>query len=605
MLDTSPTNLSAELRIAEAFREDHMLIPRELMEAYSGRQHNQNIAREAYFENHAAEWLSLVGPRLIYDNPSVRITVKRPGSVIGGPDGQPLAVDDVALAVQYDMNQWIRSTDLRETLILSMYDDAFAWGPLLTVPGPSPGLDPTEPNSSGSRVYRLSPTQVGIDPRAPDPDRARFVYHHVVRDREDLLEEAESHPNLGWRVAAIRGLGTTEQLPSLALLGLVSGQLSNRLGPERTQVIYYEVWVSEEELPEATAAGGRAAGLNGTIHTLAGDEAGPIPLEIRDPRPYWGPPWGPYDLGGIYPVPDDPYRLSPLVATHQQARHYDLIARAIQRNVEKYKKLIWVDAANPKMARSVASDPSLFVVPMAGITQNSVVQTEYGGLTNQMIVQSRDARERLDRNSGIDAARRGAPTGVSATEADIADRAGETRLAFMQRQFRAKVRRVLRTVAWYMVFEQLGPGAFEQLDIEVEAMSMDRLSEPMAQQKALMLLQLQTQLGQALFAMPWIDWRSTIQDIGQAFDQPDFESRFNFELAEKMAQLRVAQEGAPPPEPPGPGPRPSPRSPAPPNGRAGGTRGQVAGATAASRQGVQGRPSSRARSTTPTRQRSR
>ena len=81
MLDCSPGNLHNEILSAEQFRDSHIGYLDDLIEQYIGPAYNNDGSMDNYLpENHIYEFLSLNVPRLIYDNPRVHVSTRRPVS---------------------------------------------------------------------------------------------------------------------------------------------------------------------------------------------------------------------------------------------------------------------------------------------------------------------------------------------------------------------------------------------------------------------------------------------------------------------------------------------------------------------------------------------
>lgn len=548
-----------EIRAAELFRNDHLKTSRRLQERYAGNEYNSTRTAANDLENHSFEFLSLVVPRIIHENPRVVISTRNP------------LMSDFATVLQMTMNHWARATDVRETLLLSAYDDSFSGGPLLIKQEPEFEYDPSEPDVPFQpRIYRLSPEQFGFDPRVAYFKQSRFAFHSIIRDKESIMDEALAFPDMGWDRMAIAML-TPDEFPDAASTN--NDDRSNRhrggivrIGPRRNQLKFYEIWVPEIAHQDAIDSGGAAVGFHGTIFTIA-EEGTSGATQIREPRPYYGPSSGPYVYGGAYPVPDDPYPLAPLVATSTQSKQLNEVSKAITDATRSYKQIVFVSSQNPKAAMALAEKPHNYVVPIEGLNKDEVIPVEVGGITNQQLQQLAVMRERLDRNSGIDEARRGNVTGVSATEADIANQAGEMRLTFIQKQFATKVRDAFRTVAWYLAQDdrvafalpggdifaggQLSnPMLFEALDIDLEPLSMERISEAISQQKALLEVQILTQLAQLAMMAPGTDIEGVANDLGTALNMPELPRRLNAESLRAVAAMRAmneAESGAPQP----------------------------------------------------------
>ena len=111
MLNTNPSNLMAEIDAAIAFRDQHLEGYEEKVARYHGPFYNRrgDFSAEYSPENTYYEYISLMVPRLVYDNPRVQVQTRRPG-----------AQKDVAIALRHGLNRWARDFKLRTVLTLSL-----------------------------------------------------------------------------------------------------------------------------------------------------------------------------------------------------------------------------------------------------------------------------------------------------------------------------------------------------------------------------------------------------------------------------------------------------------------------------------------------------
>ena len=201
-LDVSPTNLFAEVRGAELFASKRLKVPFELQDRYAGPNFRQDSLGQTDLENHSHEFISLIGPLIIFDNPQVRWM---PRDIFDFQVNESL--NNFAREGQFAHNRWIRDVDLRSTLLAGFTDFAFAWSVTLTVSEPINGYDPSDPDTPYlPRVYRVPPHRFFVDPRVADYRFSRFMGHFWYRDKGQWLEEARAFPERGWITKAIAGL---------------------------------------------------------------------------------------------------------------------------------------------------------------------------------------------------------------------------------------------------------------------------------------------------------------------------------------------------------------------------------------------------------------
>ncbi len=317
--------------------------------------------------------------------------------------------------------------------------------------------------------------------------------------------------------------------------------------------------------------------VNGTIYTIVKGRSKETKWDgfIRKPIPYFGPRSGPYVVFGVYTVPDDPYPMSPLVAIESQVGDLNRNLSSMRESAARYKRMIMVDARNHKLAQDIKDKPHDFVVVSESLDKDRVMPVEIGGITQQQVQYSQIAQDRLDRVSGIHDAMRGNITGAAtATEVAVAESSATMRMAHLKRQFQDCVDDMARSVCWYMwhddrVVLPLGregvealreanpvfvggvrmPG-FEDLDVSVDAFSMERVSEALVQKRALELLQITTNVAQGMVSMPMIKWREILSIVGDALNVPTLADMIDMDAVGQMQAQMAAPPAAPPPSAP-------------------------------------------------------
>tara|TARA_R110002124_G_scaffold113388_1_gene267711 strand:+ start:8084 stop:9874 length:1791 start_codon:yes stop_codon:yes gene_type:complete len=555
MLDLSPGNFYNEIQVAEEFRDKHLLGLEDLIEQFIGPSYNGLSSEDNFLpENHVYEYLSLTVPRLIYDNPRVHVSTRRPVSQRG-----------VAMAIEHGVNRWCRDTDCKETLQRLAYDMLLGFGVCITLEEPIKGYGVVDAGAPHWPVlHRLSPSRWFMDPMALSMQDARFCGHRMIRDKDDLLAEASVDPS--WNKEVIEALAASAEVEE------TRGSSYNS-APNRNEVVCYEVWVPEKIIDGSP---GPDLGFNGTIYTMAVSNPGDDDEEsradfIRKPRPYYGPPTGPYTMFGAYVVPDCPYPLSPIVATQPQVMELNEHVKAATTSAAQYKKLVLVDAKNKKLVNDIKNQPDNFVIPVDGIDRDSVVPIELGGITNQQLTYMQVCRDRLDRNSGMQDAQRGVVTGdATATEIQVAEASGSLRFAYIHRQYQDSVRKVMKSAAWYLYHDErivfpLGVEAaedmgvpepifqggmhmqstgatFQDLELEIDTYSMQRANEPLLQRKAMEAFNLIVQAAQVMQTTPFIDWDSLLKKLGDAMNMPELGELIDQRMMQEMLAQQQQQE---------------------------------------------------------------
>lgn len=571
MLDTSPENLWTEIGLAKAHRDEHLKHLDRMISRHHAGNHPGAVAMESNDpENFPHEYVSLMLPRLVLENPRVRIK-----SALAG------AAQETVLALRHALNRWARMVPLKNPLTLAGLDMLFAYGVLLTVYEPKPDADlegsskpqdiPKWPN-----VYRVPQRWYFHDPMATDYAAPRYRGHARPIDLEDLKALAKANPE-EYDGEAIAKIGEEEGLSELRR---VDGATVRR-----GEVVLYEVWVPEAETDEKRS---REDGYHGVIYTLVGQGQGAT--FVRKPRPYWGPRWGPYTFLGAYPVIDSAYPLSPLAAVENQVQELNAHVAASNESARRYKRLVLCSTDNVQLIQSIKNNPHDFIVPVPGFSKDQVVQLEIGGVTEQAIAHIQIAKERVDRVAGLSEAQQGRPDpNVSATADSISAEASANRVGFVRGNYLDGVVQVFKTAGWYMLHDERftmslgseaiddmiqslppervaelglagpnveqvnfrgGDGSSFDVDdimdmVEIEPFSMNRHGE--AENRALQLqgFTILSQLAPTIVQAPYLDWPRIFSGIGEAIGNPDLRNLVDVEMANAMAQLQIQANFAP------------------------------------------------------------
>jgi len=552
-------SLVREIESAESFRDTHLVEWKSLIERFHGPSYRESREQMDDPENFILEYIALLLPRIVHDNPTVRVKSAR-----------PVSQSEAAGVLQVGINRWCKMVGVRNTLERIATDMLLAYGVALTVNEPRKGYvtslttDPYLP-----RVYRISPDRFFVDPAATHLDEARYMGHCWITDRDDLLASAESDNT--WdvdvieRVAANTGVSDVRDDTDI-----------DRNIPDRKELVVYEVWVPElhDEAAELIDAATDRAMFNGTIYTVVKGQAESGKKAnmgmARAPRPYYGPRTGPYTVFGAYTVPDDPYPLSPIMALMPQIDDVNMHLRNMRYSASAYKRLLAVDARNAKMAQDIRDREDLYVVLADNLDPDALRTIEVGGITAQQVQYAAMAQDRLDRVSGIHDAMRGNVSGnATATEVQVAESSSGLRISHLKRQFQESVNRCLRSVGWFMFYDDkvvfpvgedgiaiMGEpepifsamamvGVFDDLDIDVEAYSMERVSEGLLQRRSVELLQVIGNISQAVVAAPHVDWKQVLSVVGNAMNMPNLADMIDLRAVQQMrAQAQQAAAGA-------------------------------------------------------------
>ena len=263
MLSTDPIALMQEVESAISYREGRLTALEEQVHRFTGPAYAPTDSGvDGYApENTYYEYISLMIPRLVYDNPRVQVSSRRPG-----------AQQDVAEALRHGLNRWCKDSHLRGTLAELATDMLLSWGVCIVRQEENKGvtLPESDPIKASTPTWpvieRISQKRFFIDPQAQRWEDARFYGHVWRRDKEDLIDLAKENPDAGWNLDVIQQLatGTAEEQ---------SERLPYSQGPDavaRKEIWCYEVWLPEVQLDGEP---GPDAGFHGTIYTLGLNQA--------------------------------------------------------------------------------------------------------------------------------------------------------------------------------------------------------------------------------------------------------------------------------------------------------------------------------------------
>jgi len=449
MLKDDPTSLFQEIQAAEKLRDEIVTESKSMIRMYHGPKWRRTQEPEdGAPENHFFEWLSLIKPQVIHHNPQVLARSRRSGGY-----------QRSAKVLGSALTSWARSENLA-ALGRRLFDDtAFSYGVAMTYyrrrgrPGDA-GLSVFSP-----AVRRVAPERWFCDPSCdyydPRQGEGRYAGHMWRRDKTDLLEDDRYNREAVTRIAEDADLAKWDREDA-------------RRDNKRGQIIGYEVWVPEHRLPEYADH----PLVNGTLFTLAaarnanGDQT--EARWIRDPRPSFGPPDGPYTLFGYHFVPSCPYPLSPFAAIYDQIIELNQHAVATARSAASYKRLVGVDPIYEGDAATIENAEHGQVAIIKGLKEGAVKEIGIGGADETMYKYLEMLRERRDRSTGLsDNARGNVDSSASATAIQDAANQRDARLGLTKALFNDGMAQILRSAGWY--FFEMSDAMYE-LDDEQAGM---------------------------------------------------------------------------------------------------------------------------------------
>jgi hypothetical protein len=555
MLDVSADNLSQERDAAIELRKRHTDVSRELIYHYAGEKYRSDWCPEDPIrENHGFEYISTVLPNLVYYNPKIAVSSRR-----------PRIQRDLAMAMQHGGNRWISDVNLAEHLERVALDLMFDFGVMLFITEPLPGYDGEAIPPLRPGCKRISPRMFFTDPQTNGGSKPRFTGHAWIRDKEDLLKAKNADGSPKFDQEVVKTL--CEEAGLEEFYSDPFNQIGDNLRVRRGQVIGYEIFVPEHGMVYTMASyTSRRSGKD--YHGM-----------LRKPRRAVVPSWGPYTLFGIYAVPDQVYPLSPLAVTHDQVQELNLFADQAARQASTSRRLVLVDAMNPKLVEAVKNFDDGGIASIPNFNRNGALEVNFGGAQPEVLDYIERLRIRLDRTSGLTDVMRGNVSGqATATENKIAAAAADIRIKFMQRQFRQNTTQVIRSALWAMFeledvqfpvprpqeegatasggmdADQMEDGIFiggkkegqeawrfEDLEVEIEPYSMELVDETALQDRMTNAFNLVLQVTPMIRQFPEVNWRALMDDYFQSMNIPDAGRKyFNWGLVEQMLQMQLA-----------------------------------------------------------------
>jgi len=581
MLKTTPDNLLRLIESAQRAQEERLVGVDDAISRYKGpdRAGTQNINDAP--ENVEFEYISYMMPSQVFDRPRV------------SAESTLLSKQDDAMAIQVGMNRWIRDTKFREPCLQACLDTQFAWACMVTSNVPSPELGEVyfegRGGSAGRRGVAYRPYTKRIpfrdafrDPQSTSPYDMRFAGHVMRADKDDLIQNAEDNPEDGWNLEELRGIATDTDLQKFS-------NAPKRSDPTRDEVTYYQIWVADahidwdaEKNPPPKNERKLYHGKLFYIATAMTTDGGREQKWIRNPQPFYGPRYGPYEFIGTHIVPDDPFFMATTQPMRSTIKVYNDLVSVANRADKNYKRIIIVNDLTDDLATLVRDSKHDHVFAVPGYERGTADSMELGGSTQQMDRGIARLKDRVDRGLGMSDAQRGAATGgASATENAIAAESSSARMGYAKKQFTEGVQRVLTTVAWYLWHDDevsfpisleeflatggnpqdlMGMGAdgqvqvtqpryfggtddkekdgdsFDGLELEIQPFSMERMSEAKAGQNALTITNMVASIGPLVPQLPWVRWDYVMRKLAKDTGIPELTKIFDLEVAGEMAQ---------------------------------------------------------------------
>lgn len=537
-----PKNVRDEISSSEFQRDKYLAPLKDMLRKYEGPGRDSTLGNDYLRENHFFEWVSLVLPQTLFQNPKLTVSSKR--SRVAKWD---------AVAMESGLNRWVRDTDYKRHLERVGVDWCFVFGvSMVTVEKYGDFEDPKH----RPRMIHLDPEQFGMDCLARAPETSRFMFHKCVDDKEALKRRAASEK--GWDQKAVEALATMQDLQGV-------GRPKVEGAPNRNEVTYWEVWVPELNEDDDEE-------YHGKILTVGVTDSGTKSAFLREARPYYGPAWGPYTVWGAYTVPRSAWPMGPLQAHEGHVRELNLHAQANSLSAARRKTIFVYDETDKEAAAKILKAEDGAGVGIVGLQKDSKMETfQTPGVTEDALLYEQYKRGSLERISGLNDRAKGETAGGATATADaIAARGATARMGWLEQKLYEAAKRELRTVAWYywhddQIEDELTPealaqlglppdapvafkggneGPFDDLELEIEPYSMQRTDEAGMQARAMQMFQLLTGIAPIIPQTPWIDWETLFDKFGKVMNWPELAEIVDTQMAAAVAGMLLQQQQA-------------------------------------------------------------
>lgn len=514
----------------------------------------KNGSAQTLIENFYHEYLSMLVPRLVSGDPRVRVTTPR--------GGETAAM--AATGGQAYVNEWVKRTRHRTLAQKLATDFGLGWGVAVLHLDRQSGFDDDDDDPSAwPTLTRLNQPDAWFDLAGTSWESKRYSGYTYAILHDDLKERAERED--GWLMDRILTMPIDVDLDEVD---------RNEKAPRRGEVVVREMWVPGFRLPNAPK------NTHGTIFTLAvcsgGGRSGQFDGFIREPMPFFGPPWGPIYIYDAYHVPGQPLGMSPLEAVEAMVEELNLHAERLSISTARRKKIGIGDKMFEQEVENIRNTPDGGVVLLSQFLTQKFMEVELGGATPEQRTAILEIRERLQRAAHMNDIQMGSVGGGGlATEMVQAAEATGIATGYLSQRFSDCDEQALRGVLWYVVHSRAlrahvdpkelgappelqgkieveirgGPNeglTFDDYTLTLERYSMERVSEGLMQKRAMEMTQTVLAIAQAAPVIaPIVDLKMMLDKLGESFNTPEYGQIISPEGAAAMAKAQAMATQAP------------------------------------------------------------
>lgn len=407
--------------------------------------------------NHLYEASTLLLPQYVYQEPRISIESRVPGDAVNGAVAMKFALES-EMKRQCAAETWEAiGADFLAVMgvgMVTMQDNAerhFRDDDLFQALGrKGAGARKNPPKKARRPIFvRLSPRDFCYDADANTINTVRRMAHSYVTSKS-FLDRQASEQEAGAPGQWNRNVISTLKATSGERRRGRGSSPGESLGDDEVRI--WEMWVPGVYMSkDATLADEKSPLFHGTIFTMAEQADGGV--DVREPYLYRGPAVGPYQIYWATPVPDQCARLSLFQATEPQRLRHAADGVALSASSANYKRVAVTSAST--LATEIDNAEHDSVIFLDGVSHDDLKKAvhviEVGGPSQEMILVEQRSSEQLDRVSGLNENKRGVlAAGSTATEAAIANEAGDMRVSLPRASFHRSAKQSLEVWAWQM-----------------------------------------------------------------------------------------------------------------------------------------------------------
>lgn len=439
-------------------------------------------------------------------------------------------------------------------------------------------------------------TRWGWDLKARVWDEARFLWWETTYGIDQLKDIAEREPSK-WRKDQIERLTANTDAVSLGYAGTRSGTAGEKV-EDRNEVCVHQVWVPEDELGESPGRGEK-----GVVYTFVVCSAAhmDVPIEIRPPYYFYGPPTGPLVTGGQFTVSMESVPVNVLMANKEQIDLVNAVAWSVGKRIKEHKRVYAYDMAIDGDIRAMTLRGDGQFQGIAGMVREGqplIMPVDMGGVDRADIAHYQIALDSLSRNvMGSDEAMRGqVGSGATATEVNAAFNQTFAQIEHIIQGWEQIVVDCGHAVRWYVendtrfftFFDQEGkelvrrrqgqqlvdqgalapqeldvalkrarstPYPFQggdlsmdesgqidphSVEVRLEVGSLQRRTSAQRRVDEVALNEQLAGLGASALQFPFINWKERVRALGEAWGKSGLEELFDEEAASQIAGIQMA-----------------------------------------------------------------